>query len=225
MAKSVPANRISLSVFRRDGEILRTDDETSAPIDLIFAGRFELAGALDADAIDEFHRRCRQGGSIVMIVDEESLTDARDALEACFKQLRYIQVVTPSSGHTYHPADVRLMALIAVRGGSSTFNSIYNNGRIDAVHGEAALKTLIHTLVPIHSNDGFRIATQDPEIADLLGLGGFAMLEKPQVDQAQVEKFKGKKKASKATSAESDQPAADPIDAEEIETSDFDQAA
>ena len=71
----------------------------------------------------------RKGGSVAVLVDMWSLTSTSSALNhAGFKQLRYVQAVSETGADVFYPDNSRTMAILAVKGGGSTFNDFYNNG-------------------------------------------------------------------------------------------------
>tara|TARA_Y100000310_G_scaffold310866_1_gene356595 strand:+ start:1537 stop:2433 length:897 start_codon:yes stop_codon:yes gene_type:complete len=85
------------------------------------------------DFVRQFHRVLRKGGSCIVFFDIWKITDLKNILEgANFKQLRFIEWIKtnpqPINSQRNYLTNCREIALSAVKGGSSTFNSSYDNG-------------------------------------------------------------------------------------------------
>jgi hypothetical protein len=170
-----------------------------ADISLIFADPYESGEILEADAIVDFFKACRgrlkNGGSVAVPCNLRTLTKISKSLEdAGFKQLRFVQVVSESSEKRFYPEKSRTMMLLAVKGGGSTFNSIYNNGHYPRPEvtnkgtpllpaTECPLKFLVAEIVSVHSNPGDVIATTSntvlAKLSDLSSVGAIEYRIKP----------------------------------------------
>jgi len=125
-------------------------------------------------------RRLRNGGSIAVPCDFRALTSLSRALEAAgFKQLRFVQAVSRTLERDFYPENSRTMMIMAVRGGGSTFNSIYNNGHYprpeESNKGTPLLPAttcpqsfLLSEIVSVHSNPGDVVATTSSPISEKL---------------------------------------------------------
>lgn len=120
--------------------------------------------------IKEFYRVLRPGGTCIVFFDLWKITHLKDALEArSFKQLRFIEWIKTNpqpinSGCTYL-SNCREIALTAVKGQSSTFNSRYDNGiyrypiyngkkGLDRFHPTQKSLKLFEDLIRKHSSEG-----------------------------------------------------------------------
>jgi site-specific DNA-methyltransferase (adenine-specific) len=87
---------------------------------------------LMAQFVSEFYRVLRKGGSAIVFFDIWKLTNLRNMLEESkFKQLRFIEWIKtnpqPLNSSRNYLTNCREIALSAVKGGSPTFNSKYDN--------------------------------------------------------------------------------------------------
>ena len=124
-------------------------------------------------AFRALHDRLRKGGTIAVLVDLWSLSHVHLALERKFAQARFVEVVWPEPAADFHPGDNRLMAITAVKGGGSTFNSAYNNGLFTDAADRDPLTIMLEELFANHTNPGDTAALA-PEIAGRLDADGFA---------------------------------------------------
>ena len=119
------------------------------------------------ERIESAYKILRNGGSVVVFTDLLDLSDSTHLLEkAKFKQARYIQALSEdSSNASFHPAANRLMAVIAVKKGNSTFNTHYHSGcfPVPKDYGpDDRARHFLSEIVAIHSNPGDIISTADP---------------------------------------------------------------
>lgn len=153
----------------------------SADTNLIFADPKAPELHLDQAGIVALFKGClkrlRNGGSIAAPCNLRTLTSLSNALqEAGFKQLRFVQAVSETSEQGFFPESNRTMMLLAVKGGASTFNSIYNNGHYPRpaesnkgaprlAQDTCPLKYLLSEIVSVHSNPDDLITTTSEVIA------------------------------------------------------------
>lgn len=89
---------------------------------------------IDLDALcQRSYRVLRQGGTIIIFYDLWKITVLAEALtHANFKQLRFIEWLkvnpVPLNSHSNYLSNSREIAILAVKGGKSTFHSAYDNG-------------------------------------------------------------------------------------------------
>lgn len=118
-------------------------------------------------AAKHFHRILKPGGSCIIFFDLWKITDLKNCLEeAGFKQLRFIEWIKtnpqPINSKRNYLTNCREIAVTAVKGGSSTFNSSYDNGiyeypiysNKDRFHPTQKSVNLFTDLVKKHSNEG-----------------------------------------------------------------------
>ena len=117
--------------------------------------------------IGEFYRVLRPGGTCIIFFDIWKISYLKESLESHkFKQLRFIEWVKtnpqPLNSSRNYLTNCREIALLAVKGGSPTFNSKYDNAvyhfplqggkyRIMPTQKSTAL---CETLISKHSNEG-----------------------------------------------------------------------
>lgn len=82
--------------------------------------------------IQEFYKKLRKGGTIIIWFDIWKITILKELLEKYkFKQIRFIEWIKtnpqPINSHTNYLTNCREIALLAVKNGSPTFNSSYDN--------------------------------------------------------------------------------------------------
>lgn len=176
--------------------------ETGAPVNgslqVCFVGKptYSKAEALTIETALASYRALRKGGSIVVFVDLAHLSGAAKVLERSkFKQLRYVQAVSEEFS-SFYPANNRMMAIVAVKQGGSTFNTHYHNGSFDGVGDEQAdAKLMLSELVMIHSNANAVIATTSKTVSNLLS--GLRTELRKQVEASEEEKAKYAAKKAK----------------------------
>lgn len=160
---------------------------------LIAQGARQTCGEQDLCALFSIaFKAVRKGGSVAVLVDMWSLTSVYSALEhAGFKQLRFVQVVSETDVSAFYPDDSRTMAILAVKGGGSTFNDFYNNGHFPRPveggrEGRVAshvppIPFLLSEIVSIHTNDGDSVATNSASVASALHGAHITRRTKPPV--------------------------------------------
>ena len=113
------------------------------------------------------YKKLRKGGTVIVWFDIWKLTTLSDILERCkFKQLRFVEWIKTNpqplnSGRNYL-TNCREMALLAVKGGSPTFNSKYDNGIYEyplmggkhRKHPTQKSLGLFKDIINKHSNEG-----------------------------------------------------------------------
>ena len=117
--------------------------------------------------ISHFYRILKDGGSCIMFFDIWKITNLKDMLEDNkFKQLRFIEWIKtnpqPINSKRNYLTNCREIALTAVKKGSSTFHSQYDNGIYkhplqggkDRFHPTQKSLPLFEELVMKHSNPG-----------------------------------------------------------------------
>jgi site-specific DNA-methyltransferase (adenine-specific) len=118
-------------------------------------------------ATKHFYRILKPGGSCIVFFDLWKITDLKNCLEeAGFKQLRFIEWIKtnpqPINSKRNYLTNCREIAVTAVKGGNSTFNSSYDNGIYqhpiysgrDRFHPTQKSLNLFTDLVKKHSNEG-----------------------------------------------------------------------
>lgn len=83
--------------------------------------------------IEEFSRVLRKGGTAIIFFDIWKISNLKDMLESSgLVQIRFIEWIktnpVPINSKANYLSNAREIALTAVKGGSSTFNSAYDNG-------------------------------------------------------------------------------------------------
>lgn len=170
--------------FLHDQFEIQSLEARRADINLIFANPVETEQDIEAKTIVDFFKavrgRLKNGGSIAVPCNLHTLTTVSKALEnAGFKQVRFVQVVSESLEKNFYPEHSRTMMILAVKGGGSTFNSIYNNGHYPRPEvtnkgtpllpaTECPLKFLLAEIVSVHSNPGDVVATTSNSILNKL---------------------------------------------------------
>lgn len=137
-------------------------------LDLVMAE----GSAVDSDWIAAVKPLLRQGGRVCLLTNARDMAWLVGTLEqAGYKQLRYSQICDPTLPGR------RLVLLNAVRGGSSTFNDIYNNGtfpRSDspdpALIPSDPRRHLLSEMVSICTDPGATIGATKDTLKDLSGL-------------------------------------------------------
>lgn len=113
------------------------------------------------------YKKLRKGGTIIVWFDLWKLTTLSTILEKCkFKQLRFIEWIKtnpqPRNSSKNYLTNCREMALLAVKGGSPTFNSKYDNGIYEypimggkrKMHPTQKNLELFKEIIRKHSNEG-----------------------------------------------------------------------
>ena len=119
------------------------------------------------DTIKEYYRVLRKGGTCIIFCDIWKLSHVKEILENHkFKQFRFIDWVktnpVPLNSSRNYLSNAREVAILAVKGGSPTFNSSYDNGLYhypicqDAGRFHSTQKPLqfMEDLIMKHSNEG-----------------------------------------------------------------------
>ena len=132
--------------------------------------------------IQEYYKKLRVGGTIIIFFDLWKLTPLKDMLEKHkFKQVRFIEWIKtnpqPLNSKTNYLTNSREMALLAVKGGKPTFNSKYDNGIYHfpiqggkkRIHKTQKSLPLFEELIKKHSNEN------DVVLDTFLGGGTTAM--------------------------------------------------
>ena len=83
--------------------------------------------------IDEYYKKLRRGGTLIIWFDLWKITTLKDILEKHkFKQIRMIEWIKtnplPINSKTNYLTNAREIALLAVKDGNPTFNSTYDKG-------------------------------------------------------------------------------------------------
>lgn len=83
--------------------------------------------------ISEYYKKLRKGGTLIIFFDLWKISELKDILEKYnFKQIRFIEWIKtnpqPRNSKVNYLTNCREIALLAVKGGSPTFNSSYDNG-------------------------------------------------------------------------------------------------
>jgi site-specific DNA-methyltransferase (adenine-specific) len=117
--------------------------------------------------IKTFYLKLRKGGTCIIFFDLWKITDLKNLLEKYkFKQIRFIEWIKtnpqPLNSKRNYLTNCREIALTAVKGGKSTFNSKYDNGIYKfplqggkkRFHPTQKSIKLFETLIQKHSNEG-----------------------------------------------------------------------
>lgn len=193
-----------------DAALIRSDAQlTPVQVEVAKAGWAQLVflGAPAAkittlptlEEAQEVYDALKKGGSVVVFVDLMSLSEAAQILEKVkFKQLRYVQTLDQEPGNFY-PSSNRLMAIVAVKQGGSTFNVHYHSGSFGGRGGpdeNAAL--LVSELVANHTHVGDIIAAKDGTTSDLLKAVSVVERFQEPASPEEVEKWVKKNEAYRA---------------------------
>ena len=108
-----------------------------------------------SDTIKEYYRVLRNGGYVVIFYDLWKIQELAELLtKAGFKQLRFIEWIktnpVPINSKVNYLTNAREVAICAVKGGKSTFNSKYDNG--------------VYSHPIYHSKDRFHPTQKPPEL-------------------------------------------------------------
>lgn len=117
--------------------------------------------------IAKYYRTLVKGGTLIMFFDLWKITDLKNLLEKHkFKQIRFIEWIKtnpqPLNSRVNYLTNCREIALVAVKGGSPTFNSSYDNGIYhhplqggkNRFHPTQKSLSLFEELITKHSNPG-----------------------------------------------------------------------
>lgn len=116
--------------------------------------------------IGEYYRKLRKGGTLIMFFDLWKITDLKKILEKYkFKQIRFIEWIKtnpqPRNSKVNYLTNSREIALVGVKDGNPTFNSLYDNGIYmfplqggkNRFHPTQKSLALFEELVKKHSNE------------------------------------------------------------------------
>jgi site-specific DNA-methyltransferase (adenine-specific) len=117
--------------------------------------------------IESYYKKLKKGGTLIIFFDLWKITGLKDLLEKHkFKQLRFIEWIKtnpqPLNSGVNYLTNCREIALTAVKGGSPTFNSKYDNGIYmyplqggkNRFHPTQKSLALFEELIAKHSNPG-----------------------------------------------------------------------
>ena len=116
--------------------------------------------------IQQFYKKLRTGGTMIMFFDIWKITTLKELLEKYkFKQIRFIEWIKtnpqPLNSKTNYLTNCREIALLGVKGGKPTFNSKYDNamyqfplqGGRERFHPTQKSIPLFEELIKKHSNE------------------------------------------------------------------------
>jgi site-specific DNA-methyltransferase (adenine-specific) len=117
--------------------------------------------------IEEFYKKLRKGGTMIMFFDIWKITTLKELIDKHkFKQIRFIEWIKtnpqPLNQKVNYLTNCREIALVGVKGGKPTFNSIYDNGIYkfplqggkNRYHPTQKSLSLFEELIKKHSNEG-----------------------------------------------------------------------
>ncbi len=117
--------------------------------------------------ISEYYKKLKKGGTLIIFFDLWKISLLKDLLEKYkFKQIRFIEWIKtnpqPLNSNINYLTNCREIALVAVKGGSPTFNSKYDNGIYhyplqggkNRFHPTQKSLLLFEELIKKHSNEG-----------------------------------------------------------------------
>ena len=135
--------------------------------------------------IEQYYLKLRKGGTLIIFFDLWKITPLKDLLEKYkFKQIRFIEWIKtnpqPRNSRVNYLTNSREIALVAVKDGSPTFNSSYDNGIYqyplqsgkNRFHPTQKSVALFEDLIKKHSNEG------DVVLDTFLGSGTTAIASK-----------------------------------------------
>jgi site-specific DNA-methyltransferase (adenine-specific) len=135
--------------------------------------------------IAEYYKKLRKGGTLIIFFDLWKIGSLKDILEKHkFKQIRFIEWIKtnpqPLNSSVNYLTNCREIALTAIKGGSPTFNSKYDNGIYmhplqggkNRFHPTQKSLALFEELIEKHSNPG------DTVLDTFLGSGTTALASK-----------------------------------------------
>lgn len=116
--------------------------------------------------LGEYYKKLRKGGTLIMFFDLWKITPLKEMLEKHkFKQIRFIEWIKtnpqPLNSRVNYLTNSREIAIVAVKGGSPTFNSSYDTGIYsfplqggkNRFHPTQKSLLLFEELVKKHSNE------------------------------------------------------------------------
>ena len=116
--------------------------------------------------ISEYYKKLKKGGTLIMFFDLWKITDLKYLLEKYkFKQIRFIEWIKtnpqPRNSKVNYLTNCREIALIGVKEGNPTFNSLYDNGIYmfplqggkNRFHPTQKSLVLFEELIKKHSNE------------------------------------------------------------------------
>lgn len=116
--------------------------------------------------IEEYYKKLKRGGTLIMFFDLWKITDLKNLLEKYnFKQIRFIEWIKtnpqPRNSKVNYLTNCREIALIGVKGSNPTFNSSYDNGIYmfplqggkNRFHPTQKSLSLFEELIKKHSNE------------------------------------------------------------------------
>lgn len=117
--------------------------------------------------ICEYYKKLKKGGTLIMFFDLWKITTLKELLEKYkFKQVRFIEWIKtnpqPRNSKVNYLTNCREIALLAVKDGSPTFNSSYDNGIYmfplqggkNRFHPTQKSLSLFEELIKKHSDEG-----------------------------------------------------------------------
>ena len=135
--------------------------------------------------IEQYYLKLRKGGTLIIFFDLWKITPLKDLLEKYkFKQIRFIEWIKtnpqPRNSRVNYLTNSREIALVAVKDGSPTFNSSYDNSIYqyplqsgkNRFHPTQKSVALFEDLIKKHSNEG------DVVLDTFLGSGTTAIASK-----------------------------------------------
>jgi site-specific DNA-methyltransferase (adenine-specific) len=117
--------------------------------------------------VSEYYKKLKKGGTLIIFFDLWKITTLKEILEKYkFKQIRFIEWIKtnpqPLNSGVNYLTNCREIALLAIKGGSPTFNSKYDNGIYsfplqggkNRFHPTQKSLLLFEELIKKHSNEG-----------------------------------------------------------------------
>ncbi len=117
--------------------------------------------------INEYYKKLRKGGTLIIFFDLWKITLLKEMLERCkFRQIRFIEWIKtnpqPLNSKVNYLTNCREIALVCVKEGKPTFNSKYDNGIYmfplqggkDRFHPTQKSLPLFEDIILKHSNEG-----------------------------------------------------------------------
>jgi site-specific DNA-methyltransferase (adenine-specific) len=117
--------------------------------------------------VSEYYKKLKKGGTLIIFFDLWKITTLKEILEKYkFKQIRFIEWIKtnpqPLNSGVNYLTNCREIALLAIKGGSPTFNSKYDNGIYsfplqggkNRFHPTQKNLLLFEELIKKHSNEG-----------------------------------------------------------------------
>ncbi len=132
-------------------------------------GEWDIGFSMDIleKFIEQYYAKLRKGGTLIIFFDLWKITPLKELLEKYkFKQIRFIEWIKtnpqPRNSRVNYLTNSREIALVAVKDGSPTFNSSYDNGIYqypfqngkNRFHPTQKSISLFEDLIKKHSNEG-----------------------------------------------------------------------